>query len=103
MLFRSPVMILEAGPVVDLAVVLKLDNSADLELVFKRNTVQIGSIRVPAHSGAYNVITKDTFDLKNPQLAEKDVLTLEITASDGTVNAGGVFVAVLRWTAEFSV
>jgi len=94
-----PVPVLESGPAIDLTVVMKLVPTSGLELVFKRNTVRIGSIWVPANTSAYTVVTQGTFEAKNLQLKENDVLTMDITQSDGTVNAGGVAVAVLRWIA----
>lgn len=80
--------------------VLRTAISADLTVRVKRNGTAIITMTIPLAT-AVGVVVESTSFVSTPEpLADGDVISWDITASDGSANPNGVATCTLEWTAE---
>lgn len=89
------------GNALELTGVVKKDITADLVCNVKQTTssgtTTLGSITIPAHTLLNKTISVTSFTNKPQKLAVGDILSIDITASDGSSDPDGVATVVLRW------
>lgn len=78
--------------------VLRLAITADLTVRVNLNGFALVTITIPAATAIDTVVTETTFTPANAPLADGDVLTWDITASDGSKDADGVASFTLIWS-----
>lgn len=74
----------------DLTVVIKLR-------AYPGGAVVLATVTIPSTTAVDDVIEQTTFT-NNPAAAAKETLTWDVTASDGSQDAGGVASFTLEWT-----
>jgi len=97
---RCPLLIIdESGTAAGLKMASKYATSVNLTIQIRQNFTVIATLTIPAGSAANTVFSTTTFTPSSPVFNINDLLTIDVTSSDGTASGTGVCTVELLYYA----